>query len=233
MINFSIFMVLEDTSKTLFMKKIFFCYILVFLTVSNPLFSQNTKAPQEKHIVHQYNTIQAKASFNKENIPVNEYLTDKLKPIRDNFKRINSIEKWSVIKQQDLFESAEGGEAKYYYQKNKLEKIITRIFGESGQTLTEYYLLNGQLSFVYEKNYKYNRPLYYDTKAMKENNDTEAFDFDKSEITENRGYFVNGKLIHILNSEDCGAPFSSDYIAEEQKSILSEYSKLLKLIRNK
>ncbi|MDV3928733.1 hypothetical protein CMT52_05050 [Elizabethkingia anophelis] len=226
-------MVLEDTSKTLFMKKIFFCYILVFLTVSNPLFSQNTKAPQEKHIVHQYNTIQAKASFNKEDIPVNEYLTDKLKPIRDNFKRINSIEKWSVIKQQDLFESAEGGEAKYYYQKNKLEKIITRIFGESGQTLTEYYLLNGQLSFVYEKNYKYNRPLYYDTKAMKENNDTEAFDFDKSEITENRGYFVNGKLIHILSSEDCGAPFSSDYIAEEQKSILSEYSKLLKLIRNK
>ncbi|HFK5527624.1 TPA: hypothetical protein ACGZ99_001674 [Elizabethkingia anophelis] len=215
------------------MKKIFFCYILVFLTVSNPLFSQNTKAPQEKHIVHQYNTIQAKASFNKENIPVNEYLTDKLKPIRDNFKRINSIEKWSVIKQQDLFESAEGGEAKYYYQKNKLEKIITRIFGESGQTLTEYYLLNGQLSFVYEKNYKYNRPLYYDTKAMKENNDTEAFDFDKSEITENRGYFVNGKLIHILNSEDCGAPFSSDYIAEEQKSILSEFSQLLKLIRNK
>ncbi|MCL1690749.1 hypothetical protein [Elizabethkingia anophelis] len=215
------------------MKKIFFCYILVFLTVSNPLFSQNTKAPQEKHIVHQYNTIQAKASFNKEDIPVNEYLTDKLKPIRDNFKRINSIEKWSVIKQQDLFESAEGGEAKYYYQKNKLEKIITRIFGESGQTLTEYYLLNGQLSFVYEKNYKYNRPLYYDTKAMKENNDTEAFDFDKSEITENRGYFVNGKLIHILNSEDCGAPYSSDYIAEEQKSILSEYSKLLKLIRNK
>ncbi|WP_260212208.1 hypothetical protein [Elizabethkingia anophelis] len=215
------------------MKKIFFCYILVFLTVSNPLFSQNTKAPQEKHIVHQYNTIQAKASFNKEDIPVNEYLTDKLKPIRDNFKRINSIEKWSVIKQRDLFESAEGGEAKYYYQKNKLEKIITRIFGESGQTLTEYYLLNGQLSFVYEKNYKYNRPLYYDTKAMKENNDTEAFDFDKSEITENRGYFVNGKLIHILNSEDCGAPFSSDYIAEEQKSILSEFSQLLKLIRNK
>lgn len=49
------------------------------------------------------------------------------------------------------FESTEGGEAKYYYQKNKLEKIITRIFGESGQILTEYYLLNGQLSFVYEK----------------------------------------------------------------------------------
>jgi hypothetical protein len=68
---------------------------------------------------------------------------------------------------------------------------------------------------------------------MKENNDTEAFDFDKSEITENRSYFVNGKLIHILNSEDCGAPFSSDYITEEQKSILEEYHKLLKLVRNK
>lgn len=218
------------------MKKIlYYSYILIFLSAFNPGYSQNTKinTSKEKQATNRYDIIKARASFNKEDLPVNEYLTDKLKPIRENFKRINSIEKWHSIKQRDLFESTEGGEAKYYYQKNKLEKIITRIFGESGQILTEYYLLNGQLSFVYEKNYKYNRPLYYDTKAMKENNDTEAFDFDKSEITENRSYFVNGKLIHILNSEDYGAPFSSDYIAEEQKSILEEYHKLLKLVRNK
>ena len=218
------------------MKKIlFYSYILIFLSVFNLGYSQNTKinASKEKQSTTRYDIIKARASFNKEDLPVNEYLTDKLKPIRENFKRINSIEKWHFIKQRDLFESAEGGEAKYYYQKNKLEKIITRIFGESGQTLTEYYLLNEQLSFVYEKDYKYNRPLYYDTKAMKENNDTEAFDFDKSEITENRSYFVNGKLVHILNIEDCGAPFSSDYIAEEQKSILGEYLKLQKLVRNK
>ncbi len=34
--------------------------------------------------------------------------------------------------------------------------------------------------------------MFYDTKAMKENNDSEAFDFKKSEITETRNYFEKG-----------------------------------------
>ncbi|WP_407478519.1 hypothetical protein [Elizabethkingia meningoseptica] len=181
----------------------------------------------------QNDTLKIKESFNTEDLPVNEYLTERLKPVRANFKRINSINKWSAIKSYDLFDSTEGGEAKFYYQKGKLEKIITRNYGESGQLLTEYYLLNGKLSFVFEKDYKYNRPLFYDTKAMKENNDTEAFDFSKSEITENRSYFEKGHLVHIVNSQDCGAPFSGDYMAEEEKSILENFSNLLKLSSKK
>ncbi|MDR2235666.1 MAG: hypothetical protein LBE92_06050 [Chryseobacterium sp.] len=176
-------------------------------------------------------TVKIKETFN-ENDPEtgNESVKDRLKPIRTNFKRINSIRTWTTVKKRDIEgESAEGGEAVFYEQKGKLEKITARLYGEMGQLLTEYYLLNGKLSFVFEKHYEYNRPLYYNEKVMKENNDTEAFDFNQSKITEDRYYFENGKLIHIINSEDCGAPFSRDYISEEQKRISEEYGRLLKL----
>ena len=133
-----------------------------------------------------HDTVELKETFNQEDLPVNEYLTEKLKPIRANFKRINSIAKWTIIKTKDIWETTEGGEAKFYYLNGQLEKITTRHFGETFQLLAEYYLLKGQLSFVFEKSYKYNRPFYHNSTAM---NDTETFDFEKSEIIEDRSYF--------------------------------------------
>jgi hypothetical protein len=177
----------------------------------------------------QLDTVQLLETFNQEDLPVNEYLTERLKPIRANFKRINSIANWTNIKTQDIWETTEGGEAKFYYLNGQLEKITTRHFGETFQLLTEYYLLNGKLSFVFAKSYKYNRPMYYDSISMQENNDTEAFDFEKSEIVEDRSYFENGKLLHQINSQDCGSPFADDYLLEEQKRIKADFEKLLKL----
>ena len=150
-------------------------------------------------------------------------MTERLKPIRANFKRINSISEWEAIYKKDLLESTEGGEAKFYYSHEQLEKITTRHFGETLQQLREYYLLNGQLSFVFEKSYNYNRPIYYDTTTMKENNDREAFDFEKSEIIEDRSYFEKGKLLHQINNQDCGSPFADDYLLGEQKRIKSDF----------
>lgn len=168
-----------------------------------------------------------KESFNEEDLSVNEYLTDGLKPIKANFKRINSITNWALIDTKDLTESLEGGEAKFFYQNGQLEKIVTRHYGENFQLLTEYYLLNGQLSFVFEKRREYNRPMYYDTIAMKENKDNEAFDYDKSEIIEDRSYFENGKLFHQISNQDCGSPFTSNYLLEEQKRIKTNFDKLV------
>ncbi|MFV0530756.1 MAG: hypothetical protein ACK5MD_04895 [Flavobacteriales bacterium] len=176
----------------------------------------------------QSDTVELKETFNEEDIPLNEYLTDRLKPIRENFKRINTITNWTSIDTEELTESTEGGEAKYYYQNGQLEKIVARHFGETFQLLSEYYLLNGQLSFIFEKRHKYNRPLYYDTTAMKENNDTEAFDFVKSEIIEDRSYFENGKLLHQINNQDCGSPFADHYLLEEQKRIKEDFDRLIK-----
>jgi hypothetical protein len=174
----------------------------------------------------QLDTVLLKETFNHEDLPVIEYLTERLKPIRTNFKRINSIKNWSNIDTEELFESIEGGEANYYYQSGQLEKIVARHYGESFQLLIEYYLLNGQLSFVLEKRQKYNRPLYYDSTGMKEINDKEAFDIDKSEIIEDRSYFDNGKLIHQINNLDCGSPFADEYLLEEQSRLRADFDNL-------
>lgn len=176
---------------------------------------------------------QIKISENKIDNPINEYLTQQLIPIRENFKRINTTKGWTEIKQIDVWESTEGGFVNFYFQKKKLEKIITRHFGEKAQKLTEYYLLNGELSFVFEKLYKYNRPIYWDSKAKEENNDTEVFDFEKSEIIEDRSYFANGKLLHQISNQDCGSPFASDYLLVEQERLLTEFKRLLKLENKK
>lgn len=175
-------------------------------------------------------TIQIQETFNKEDLPVNEYLTERMKPIRDNFKRINSIANWTSITTEDIWESTEGGVAKYYYLNGTLEKILTRHFGETGQLLTEYYLQDGKLSFVFEKSYQYNRLIYHDATLMKELGDTEIFDMAKSQITEDRNYIENGELIHQLSNLDCGAPFASDYLLQEQKRINVDFNRLMEYI---
>lgn len=173
-------------------------------------------------------TTRLKETLNQDDVIINEYLAGRLKPIRENFKRINSITTWDSINNRELAESTEGGEAKYYYRQGKLEKIVTRHFGETFQKLTEYYLLNGQLSFVFEKVHKYNRPMYYDSAAMKENADSEAFDFEKSFIIEGRSYFDKGEMIHQVNNQDGGSPFAVDYLIEQQNRLLTDFRLLMK-----
>jgi hypothetical protein len=179
----------------------------------------------------QRDTFQLRETFNEEDLPVNEYLTEELKPIRANFKRINSISNWTNIKTKDIWETTEGGEAKFYYVNGQLEKITTHHFGETFQKLTEYYLLKGELSFVFEKTYEYNRPIYQDSTAMKEMKDTETFKLEKSEIVEDRSYFNNRKLIHQISSQDCGSSFADSYLIKEQKRIQTDFAKLIKTDR--
>lgn len=48
---------------------------------------------------------------------------------------------------------------------------------------------------------------------------------------ENRNYFEKGHLFHIVNSQDCGAPFSGEYMAEEEKSIQDDFKRLMELLK--
>ena len=209
--------------------------ILIVLTAINFGYAASlSRGVSEFPITLKGDTIRIKESHNEDDIEANEYLKGRLKPIQANFKRINSITKWTSIQKRDIEgESTEGGEATFYYKNNRLEKVMARHYGEMGQILTEYYLLNGKLSFVFEKDYRYNRPLFYDAKTMKENNDTESFDFNKSEITETRNYFEKDYLFHIVDSQDCGAPFSGSYMAEEEKRMKDDFKRLLKLMKKK
>ncbi len=173
-----------------------------------------------------------KESFQQEDTTNNGDLNDRLKPIRENFKRINSISTWTSVDKKELDESTEGGDVNFYYSNNILEKITAQHFGETFQRVTEYYLRDGQLSLVLEKLYKYNRPVYYDSTSMKENGDNEVFDFSKSEIVETRSYFENGTLIWQVNSKDYGSPLTNGYVSTEQKRIVTEFDKLRSMGKN-
>ena len=92
------------------------------------------------------------------------------------------------------------------------------------QQITEYYLLDENLSFVFDKMYYYNRPISYDEEAMKENGDTETFDLEKSTIIESRNYFENNKLLQIISN---GEDLSATDTTEIENNIKSNYKKLI------
>lgn len=155
-----------------------------------------------------------------------EYLGKRLKPIRENFKRINEITEWTSVDKRKLNQSTESGAATYYFLQDTLLKVVAIHFGETGKNFQEFYTKNGQLSFVFEQQYQYNRPITWDSTAMNENNDTETFDIDKSEIIEDRSYFSKGELIRQINNQDCGSPFEEEYLKEEQVRLKMEFEKL-------
>ena len=125
---------------------------------------------------------------------------EKITVINDNFARINSTKNWSKKIVKELWESTEGGEANFFYLDNNLEKVTEIHFGETGQNLTEYYFSNNKLSFIFEKEMHYNRPITYIKELNKDIVDGIYFDFNKSEITEVRSYIYNDKLIKQISN---------------------------------
>ena len=168
-----------------------------------------------------------KESFRQEDTISPGKQTDSLAVIRANFKRINSISNWTVIDTTDLWESTEGGEARFYYSNGRLEKIIAQLLGETYQQLIEYYLLDGKLSFVFEKTLRYNRPIYYDSAATKASEDTEAFDIKKSTVMESRNYFKNEKLIYQVHTPAVDPAEGEDHLLTEEERIKTAFKKLI------
>lgn len=215
------------------MKNRFLYFSFLLFIAGNTAFAKGF-SDQSIDISARKDTLKMKTVVNGEVPKPNEYLKERLKPIQSGYKRINSIRQWTAITKKNIEgESAEGGEAAFYYKNKRSEKVIARHYGEMGRKLIEYYLLNGRLSFVFEKEYTYNRPLFYDLKAMKENSDTEAFDLNKSDIMEIRSYFEKGNLIYTVNNKDTVASFGNDHTQKKEQKISEDFQRLLKLSQEK
>ena len=155
-----------------------------------------------------------------------EDLKKRIKVTRKKFKKINLTKDWNEVVEQDIWETLEGGIATYYIKNNQLQKIHVRNFGETFQSVQEFYLESGSVFFVFELEYKYNRPMYYDSAMMIENNDSEVWNFDESEIIETRHYFNNGNLVRQISNQDCGAPNSQELRNEENNRLKKLFSLL-------
>lgn len=125
--------------------------------------------------------------------------SEDIKNIRAMYKDIRDhYETYDTTAAEVWDESTEGGEVIGYYDDGDLKLMEVWLYGETRRSKTEYYYNNGQLFFVFDVDYKYNRPIYWDEETAAQNNDTEAFDDDKTVILENRYYFKDEQLIRWI-----------------------------------
>jgi hypothetical protein len=143
---------------------------------------------------------------------------------------INNIKKWSKIQRRELETTNELGEANYYFFDDALKRINTKEYGESFQVLTEYYIKNDSLIFVFEKHLKYNRPIYVTRESVKNQDDKEYFDFEKSIVTENRTYFITQNTI----CQKCDSSFAEGNLnkTNERLRLQEKYNDLLKTLKD-
>ena len=139
--------------------------------------------------------------------------------IRKNFSEIRKNISSMSKEKKDLDElSTEGVEAIIYRQNGKIKLIELNAYMEMGIEKDEYYFKDGKVFFVYTKEENFNAPPT-----------TKFFDESKIEISENRYYFIDNKLVKWLKDKDVVPPSSKDY-AKTQNQILEFTNFLLKKV---
>ncbi len=134
-----------------------------------------------------------------------------IKDIRSNYTEIRThLETCSFLTTEVMGESTEGGEAKAYFDSEKLKLIEVVLYGETGKYAVEYYFNNGLLFFSFEQHFTYNRPIYWDKKMAEEYNDSEVFNPEKTIIIEDRYYFNEEKLIRWIDNDKNEVDLSSE-----------------------
>ena len=129
-------------------------------------------------------------------------IENKIAQIKKDYTSTNAVKNYVVKEIEDSEKSTDGGVIKYYFQNGTIKKIITEYYSESWNSLTEYYIKNGKVYFIYDRTQKYNVPYYINANWYKENNLKigEIFNSKKSKITEKIYYFdENEKLIRYIS----------------------------------
>ena len=126
---------------------------------------------------------------------------DPISSIRQHYTAINKrAAKFKKVKKELSGYSLEGGELIASFEGAAIVKIVARHFGESGNTLAEYYYRNGQLIFVFEKVSRYSSPLFGKVVSF----------------VENRLYFLDDNLIRWLGGKGIEVPANEEYRLKER-----------------
>jgi len=150
--------------------------------------------------------------------------------IKANYKIIQSNLSNYKMTATDVFgESTEGGLAVAYYDKTNLKYIDVTYFGENGKERFQLYY-DKELFFALNTRYDYNRPIHWDAATAKKNQDTVAFDPDKTRITESRFYFHDRKLIRLLEHDHSVDPKLA-YFTNGQYYMLQRSDKLKEAVK--
>jgi hypothetical protein len=94
----------------------------------------------------------------------------------------------------DLQEGEVRGEMSGYFEKDSIKLLQEVYYGDMEKHQTFYCFDRALVFLVIDFTETYNRPIYYDKKMAKENNDSTFFDPAKSNFQETRYYFSKEKL---------------------------------------
>jgi len=121
--------------------------------------------------------------------------------IRKKFTEIENdySSKYKRVEKELNDYSTEGGTATMYYNIDQIRKVKISFYGETGKSITEYYIWDNKVFFMFRKSYYYNSPIYFIKDIPEEG--IEAFDEKKTEVFEDRYYFSSEKLIRWIDSD--------------------------------
>lgn len=138
--------------------------------------------------------------------------------IRKQFLKINSqINQYDKVEKEILGESAEGGMIMGYYDKGNLKKISVAFYGETGKTLSDFYINDGTLFFLFKQTFNYNKPIYIEDSKV-------------NSIEEDRYYFDNDKLIEWLKPKNIKEPNNSATFKEAERNIIDDFNHYKQLL---
>lgn len=111
-----------------------------------------------------------------------------IKHIRTIFKTVNTNLSNYKKTEIPLNNSTEGGAIISYSDKDKLQKIEVKYFGEMGKKYIDYYFSNDKVVFVFYQDFEYNMPIHLENSKI-------------IKITENRCYLKSSKIFKWLDSD--------------------------------
>lgn len=154
-----------------------------------------------------------------EMMPSDKYMNYLYENAHRTYLEVYKNNKWDNQKVKNYNEKNDKIKVTYYYSKNKLGKIVKEVTGKKGQELEIYYLKGKEPFFAIFKYLPYNE--------IREENIEQIIKNQQEPVHTLDYYFVDNKLFHIFDSEDCGAPLKEEYLKEAEKGFRKEFNLLV------
>ena len=143
---------------------------------------------------------------------------NEINSIRQQYSAINKrAARLRKVKKPLSGYSLEGGDLLAYFDGPSILKIAVTHYGEMGRSAEEYYYKDGQLIFVFEKVFHYNRPMT--GKVVR--------------TAENRYYFKDDKLIRWIGEDGKQSDLASEDFLAKQKELLDSSNEFVTAAKSK
>lgn len=152
--------------------------------------------------------------------------------IKNTREKINTkLKDYSMRKVDDLV--VEGtGVVTGYFRDEEVKKVLTERYGTESRMFTEYYFDDGELIYVLQQEYVYNKPNTYTEEVAKFQGDSVWYDDTKTKLEINKYYLSDNKLIKWTGPSDNDVPVNIADFTRKEPLVLAEALMALKKLKD-